>query len=717
MAIALETSVSQLPYIGPLYVKRLRRLGIETVKDLLFHVPHRYDDFSNITPIKNAQLDEKVTIQGKIIEIKSTQTFRKRMNLTEAIINDKTGAMKAVWFNQPYLTNYLSKGQTVSLGGKIKLSKDERIISNPSYEVLQSQNSKTFHTGRLVPVYPETEGLSSKWLRYKIQSLLSLTNKIRDFLPTHIKKSAKLFDLSTALREIHFPQNQAYAKEAKRRLAFDELFLIQLFSISQKKQWQDQKARSIPFPEQYIKDFVSTLPFTLTNAQRIAAWQIFKDLEKHKPMNRLLEGDVGSGKTAVATLAALAVIENTFQVAFMAPTEILAKQHFESISILLSRTNIEIGLITGSETATNFHGKIPKSEFLKSITKEELPIVIGTHALIQDTIKFKKLALVIIDEQHRFGVAQRAILQQQNECVGYAIPDNKIIPHLLTMTATPIPRTLALTIYGDLDLSILNEMPAGRQKIITKIVAPANRLLAYQFIKKQVAEGHQVFVICPRIEATENAEHNNISSQNSWSSTLAREVKSVEEEYEKLSKKIFPDLRIAKLHGKLKSQGKNEVMSKFKNREFDIVVATSVIEVGIDVPNATVMMIEGAERFGLAQLYQFRGRVGRGEHQSYCFLFTDSTSAVTHKRLKAIVNAKSGFELAEKDLEIRGPGQFLGTRQSGMPDLTMASLNDHTLIREAREQATKILAEDFHLKKYPLLQEELTTFQNRTHFE
>lgn len=710
MQPTLQTPVGQLPYVGPNYVKRLKHLGIGTAKDLLFHFPNRYDDFSKITLIKDVEIGQKITIQGKILEIKSTRTFRRKMTLTEAIIKDGTSAIKAVWFNQPYLINYLFKGQEASLSGKVKISKDELILSSPAYEILKTKSAITLHTARFVPVYPETQGLSSRWLRYKIQSILHLTNKFQDFLPVEIKKNQKLLDLPQALKQIHFPQNQTLAQSAKKRLAFNELFLIQLFSLKQKKQWQEQKAYPIAFPKKTIKDFVKSLPFKLTNAQRIAAWQIFKDMEKSTPMNRLLEGDVGSGKTVVATLAALAAVKNGLQTALMAPTEILAKQHFENITKLIDKSGIKIGLLTSSEALVDNSVKIKKTEIARLVSEGKISLLIGTHSLIQETIKFKNLALVVIDEQHRFGVEQRAKLQQQIIQDG----QDKIIPHLLTMTATPIPRTLALTVYGDLDLSILNEMPKGRQEIITKVVAPANRMLAYEFIRKQIQQGRQVFVICPRIEITENQTDSN---QNLPPNLLANEIKSVEEEYEKLSQKIFPDLRIAKLHGKLKSKEKNEIMNKFKNREIDIIVATSVIEVGIDIPNATVMMIEGSERFGLAQLYQFRGRVGRGQYQSYCFLFTDSTSITTHKRLKAIVNAKNGFELAQKDLEIRGPGQFLGTRQWGMPDLTMASITDQELIQQTRNEAQKILSQDSELKKYPLLQEELKKFQAQIHLE
>jgi ATP-dependent DNA helicase RecG len=718
----LSTPIEEIPRIGPQYQKRLKKLGIKTVRDLLFHFPHRYEDFSNLKPISQAKVGETTTIQGKILEIENTRTWKKRMILTQAIVEDKTGAIKAVWFNQPYLINVLKEGDFVCLAGKVALSEEGIYLSNPAYEkippttfhensslqinALKSGGGLT-HTGRLVPVYPETEGLSSRWLRSILKPLLiKFRESLPETLPEKIIKSHKLLPLKKALWQIHFPDSMNLAKKAKERFSFEELFFISLLVLRERQRLQKEKAIAISINLELIKDFVKGLPFELTESQKKSAWQILKDLEKERPMNRLLEGDVGSGKTVVATMAALNVAKSGYQVAFMAPTEILAKQHFNTISELLKDFNLKIGLLTGKE-AKFFLGKrrikVSSQKLLEKVKKGEVDILIGTHALIQERIKFGKLALVILDEQHRFGVEQRAKL----------IQNQKFIPHFLSMTATPIPRTLALTLYGDLDLSLITELPRGRKKIITKVVPPEKRKLAYDFIEKQVKLGRQAFVICPRIEPTNNKQltTNNKNVLN-WA-----EVKAVKEEYNKLSKIIFPNLKIGMLHGQMKTEEKEKIMKDFKNKKIDVLVATSVVEVGIDVPNATLMMIEGAERFGLAQLHQFRGRVGRGKYQSFCFLFTDSPAKKTQLRLKALLESENGFALAEKDLEIRGPGNFYGTRQWGIPDLAMASLKDIFLVEKTRNSAKEILEEDPELKKYPLLRKKLEEFGKRIHLE
>ena len=737
MTIYLKTPIEKLPLIGPAYVKKLHRIGIETAGDLLFYFPFRYDDFSEVKKISEVELGEVVSVRGKIIDIQNIKTWKRKMNITEALIEDESGAIKAVWFNQPFLVRNLKKNANVSLSGKIVYAQEGLQLSNPSYELLGSGQS--LHTARLVPVYHETEGLSSKWLRAHIKPIMKLADEVEEFLPASIIKGQNLFGLSEAIRQIHFPDNEEKAEIAKRRLAFDELFLVQLYMMLQKKKWQENNAVEIKFNkklEKEIKDFVDSLPFKLTNAQKISSWNIIKDFEKNRPMNRLLEGDVGSGKTLVALIAALAVIRSGYQVAFMAPTEILARQHFaeavrrfgigylkdgvhslECNKFRLKQSKsayrlkpelqpldglraIKIALLTGSESKI-FRGdkieEITKNKLLEKIKNGEIDLLIGTHSLIQEKVVFKNLAFSIVDEQHRFGIDQRA--KMQKEILG--IKDGlKTVPHLLSMTATPIPRTLALTVYGDLDLSILDEMPKGRQKIITKLVAPANRGLAYKFIKNQIKKGRQVFVICPLIEESD-----------------VLEVRSATEEYEKLSKKIYPDLNVGLLHGKMKPKEKEEIMKRFIKREIDILVSTSVIEVGIDIPNASVMLIEGADRFGLAQLHQFRGRVGRGKHQSFCFLFTDSTSATTARRLKALIKSNNGFELAEQDLKIRGPGELVGVRQSGLPDLAMASLSDAELIKNAREEAEALIEEDNKLSKHPKLSEKLKMFTKKVHFE
>lgn len=645
--LSLSTKIEELNKVGPAYLKRLRQLKIETIRDLFFHFPHRYDDFRRIEPISQLKLNQKAVVQGVISKINSRRTWQKRMSLTEAIVEDKNGSLRIVWFNQPYLEKTLKKGQTVNLAGKIVSDKEGLYLANPAYEIIRPGQEFT-HTGRLVPVYHQTSGLTSRYLRFLIKPLLYLSRQIADFLPETIKKEFQLIDLNQAIEQVHFPKNLASAEKARHRLAFNELFLIQLNLLKEKEKLDQSQSKAIPFNQELIKSFVEQLPFQLTDDQRKAAWQIFQDLAKDKPMNRLLNGDVGSGKTIVALLAALETAQAGYQTALMAPTEVLAEQHFETFKNLLKKEKVKIGLLTGSH---------------KTKIDKKTNIFIGTHALIQKNVNFGKLALAIVDEQHRFGVLQRAALQK-----------NIHQPHFLSMSATPIPRSLALTIYGDLDISILKEMPKGRRKIITKIVQPTERKAAYNFIKKQVQEKKQVFVICPLIDQSDK---------------LA--VKSVSQEYEKLSKKIFPELKIAMLHGKLKADEKESIMKNFKARKIDILVATSVIEVGIDVPNATVMMIEGADRFGLAQLHQFRGRIGRGQDQSYCFLFTESAGTKTNQRLQALLKAKDGFALAEKDLEIRGPGDFSGSRQWGLPDLTMASLGDLELIQKSRQAAKQVL--------------------------
>jgi len=699
----IETPIAKLPRINEKYLKRFHKLGLNTVRDLLYHFPNRYDDFSKIITIDKLKLNETATIQGEILKIDNTRTFKKRMSLTEALVKDQTGSTKVIWFNQPFLIKNLAEGKRVSLSGKYAIGPKGPYLSNPSYELL-TLGKTTTHTAGFVPVYPETIGLGSRFLRYYIKLILPTMALIEESLPSEILKTHNLPNIQTALKNIHFPRNFKSAEEARKRFAFEELFLLQLFVLKQKNKLQQQSSFKIPFNKDLIQTFVKSLPFTLTDAQRKSTWEIIQDLEKSQPMNRLLQGDVGSGKTVVAATALLEVADTGYQAAFMAPTEILAQQHFKEIKKLLNpsplvkgdRVNgfdIEIGLLTGDE---------------KNVSNKT-KIFVGTHALLQGSVKFNNLALVIVDEQHRFGVEQRATL----------LRNTKIVPHLLSMTATPIPRTLALTIYGDLDISLLNEMPKGRQKIITKIIPPEQRIQAYEFIRREVKTGRQAFVICPRIEPQVNSPSavNGVNPQLEIDTRklLWAEVKAVKEEYEKLSEKIFPDLKIDMIHGKIKAKEKEKIMSDFRNKKTDILVSTSVIEVGIDIPNATVMMIEGADRFGLAQLHQFRGRVGRGKHQSYCFLF--STSGETTSRLRAMQKHDNGFELAEKDMEIRGPGQFYGVQQSGLPDLAMASLKDIDLIKSTRHEALELLKKDLELRSYPLLAAKLSQFKKTIHLE
>ncbi|MCH8741418.1 ATP-dependent DNA helicase RecG [Patescibacteria group bacterium] len=723
----LSTPIEKIPNIGPIYQKRLKKLGIKTVLDFLFHFPHRYEDFSNIIKISEVKQNTPCCIQGKILDIQNSRAWKKRMALTQAIVSDKTGAIKIIWFNKPYLTQTLKPQDLVCLAGKPVIGDKGLYMSNPIYEKLfQATDYKISatnltHTGRIIPVYPETEGLSSRWLRFIIKPLLAkLEINMPETLPEKIRKTHRLLPLRTALWQIHFPDSMQKAKKAKERFSFEELFFIGLLMLRERIKLTQKKAYQIALNLSLIQNFVASLPFKLTDAQKKSAWQILKDLEKPRPMNRLLEGDVGSGKTVVATMAALNTMKGGFQTAFMVPTEILAKQHFREIAHLLKDFNLNIGLLTGKEDKfiskklKNDVVEVSRKKLLEKTAKGEINLLIGTHALIQDKVKFGKLALVILDEQHRFGVEQRAKLCQDKK------GQTKLIPHLLSMTATPIPRTLALTLYGDLDLSLITELPKGRKKIITKVTLPPEREKVYRFIKKEVKKGRQVFVICPRIEPTNTVQDNGFNQTDytkSYGELSWAEVKTVKAEYEKLSKNIFPDLKVRMLYGKMTPKEKEKIMKDMKNKKIDILVSTSVIEVGIDIPNATIMMIEGAERFGLAQLHQFRGRVGRSKFQSFCFLLTDSTAKKTQQRLKALLDSEDGFKLAEKDLEIRGPGNFSGTRQWGIPDLIMSSLKDIFLVEKTRLAAQKILEEDPGLKKYPILRARLERYRRKIHLE
>lgn len=705
-----------IKYFGPEAIKKLEKIKVKTVRDLLYHFPSRYDDFSNFTPISEIKPQAQLSARGTILNAKNTRIFRRRMVLTEIMVEDETGAVKSVWFNQPYLLNQFKPGRLINLSGKVVLSKGQLCFSNPVYEVVGYERIKnkkeSLHTGRLVPVYPETSGLTSRWLRFAIKPILKLANQLSDILPNEIKKTYQLPNLKFAIEQIHFPENLENAEIAKKRFAFEELFILQLLMGLERLKLGQKTAPLIKFNETAVKKFVQSLPYKLTDDQKRVSWQIIKNIGESKPMNRLLEGDVGSGKTVVAAIAAYLTALNGFQAAFMAPTEILSRQHFEKIQPLFDKFKIPVGLLTSSEAG--FNGKkIGKKKFLKKVENGEIKIVIGTHSLIQKNVVFKNLALVIIDEQHRFGVNQRAQLANGKwpTVNSYKPPAISYMPHLLSMTATPIPRTLGLTIWSDLDLSLIKEMPKGRKNIITKIIPPTKRDWAYEFMKNEIKKDRQAFIVCPRIDSPQiNADDTQIKS--AWA-----EVKAAKKEYERLKTEIFPNLKIGLLHGRMKAKEKEKIMSEFLSRNLDIIVTTSVVEVGIDVPNATIMMIEGADRFGLASLYQFRGRVGRSEHQSYCLLLTDSSSASANNRLKAIESSKNGFELAERDLELRGPGDFTGVRQSGLPDLAMASLTDLKLIEETREAAKRILAADPILRNYPLLAHRLSEFRNKIHLE
>lgn len=700
MTSVFDVSIQDIKYFGPAAAKKLAKLKISTARDLLYHFPFRYDDFSSFILIADLNPNSQATVRGTILTSKNIQIYRRHLVLTEIVIEDDSGAIKAVWFNQPYLLDQFKPGRQINLSGKVALSKKQPCFSNPAYEITgygENSNGKkeSLHTGRLVPIYPETYGLTSRWLRLGIKPLLGFANQIIDVLPDELKKNHHLPNLGYALSQIHFPENLEKAELARRRFAFEELFILQLFMGIERMKLEKRNSFQISFDEKSAKKFVASLPFELTQDQKKVAWQILQDIGKDKPMNRLLEGDVGSGKTIVAVMAAYFTALSGYQTAFMAPTEILSRQHYEKISPMLKNFGISAGLLTSAEAQIG-NDKLSKKDFIGKIESGEILVVVGTHSLIQKNIRFKNLALAVIDEQHRFGVNQRATLAQP----AASVEKKTMIPHLLSMSATPIPRTLGLTIWGDLDLSLIKELPKGRKNIITRIIPPPKRNWTYEFIKSEIGKGRQAFVVCPLVEESEKLS-----------------AKAVKKEYERLKEEVFSDFQIGLLHGRLKPKEKEKIMSEFLNKNLNILVTTSVVEVGVDVPNATVMMIEGADRFGLASLYQFRGRVGRSNHQSYCFLLTDSPSGKTNERLKAIETAQSGFDLAEKDLEMRGPGDFIGVRQSGLPDLAIASLTDSRIIEETREAAKKILSENPNLKKYPLLADRVLEFQKRIHFE
>lgn len=707
----LDTPIEKFTRVSPAYRARLKNLGILTMRDLLYHFPSRYQDFSARIDIAALELDKTACVQGEVTAVKMFKIWKRHMTITEATVTDPTGSVKAVWFNQPYLVSTLKKGAIVCLAGKLAEKKNGRYLSNPMYEKIrdgfESEEDHT-HTGRLVPVYPETAGVSSRWLRYIIKPLLPGYSGLPDPLPENILDINEFMPWREAIKQVHFPESEEFAAAARKRFAFEELFFIQLAVLRERVRLNTEKAKSISFDADLIKEFVKSLPFTLTEAQRKTAFQILKDMEKPRPMNRLLQGDVGSGKTIVAMIAALAAAKTGSQTAVMVPTEILAQQHYAGFTKFLAPFNIEVGLLCAKHSALSSYGSASKAAVLGQVKNGETSILIGTNALIQKGVAFKKLDLVVLDEQHRFGIDQRAALAKNNK--------KTTVPHLLSMTATPIPRTLALTVYGDLDLALIDQMPAGRKKILTKIILPDDRKAAYELIRKEVDSGRQAFVICPRIDPDEGEEEQKrdgilFDPKADYSGSDA--VKAVKEEYEKLSTEIFPDLKVGMLHGKMKAQEKEAVMEKMKEGKIDILVSTSVIEVGIDIPNATIMAIEGAHKFGLAQLHQFRGRVGRGEHQSHCLMFSDYPT----RRLDAMLKFDSGFELAEKDLEIRGPGEVFGSAQWGAPDLAMASLADVFLVEKSRNAAKGILQRDPDLSRHPQLAARIKHFRERAHLE
>lgn len=652
----------------------LRERGIETLEDLLFYFPWRYSDESEFTRVIELVEGEVQTIKGVVSGLYTRRTRAGKL-MIRCYLEDESGKLEVMWFGQAYLKRLLQNGMELIVTGKPKLGRSKVTMMSPKYEV--PQGDTLVHTGRVVPVYHSVGKLTPKWFRDKIYPLLYLVDQIKDYLPSGLLREEDLMPLGAAVKEVHFPEGDELLAKAKARLAFDELFLLQLGAMQRKWYWQQKAAENpnkLAVDKKVVQEFLAGLPFELTNAQKAVLDELLVDLERPYPMSRLVEGDVGSGKTVVAAAALMATIKGGFQGLLMAPTEILAKQHYQNLFKYLQKHGVNLVFLAGSST------KSEKERIYEQLRQGTADLVVGTHALLQDKVEFKRLGLAIVDEQHRFGVKQREILKSFGA------------PHLLSLTATPIPRTLALTIYGDQDVSIIDELPPGRQEIITRVVPEKKRKDAYLWIEDQVRKGRQVFVVCPLIEGSDDLQ-----------------AKAVCAEHKRLSEEVFPDLQLGLLHGRMRQKDKDAVMADFSENKIQVLVSTTVIEVGIDVPNATIMLVEGAERFGLAQLHQLRGRVGRGEHQSYCFLFPDGNSDETKRRMAAMVDYSDGFKLAEIDLEMRGPGEVYGVRQSGIPDLRMASLGDKTLIAKAQRVATNFIENDPELQNYPLLREKVVS--------
>ena len=707
----LNDSLSSCFRILPAQASALKRLGIISVRDLLYHFPARYGDAAQVTSIADLRRGDTAVVFGQISGLKTSKAFRKQIPMAEGMIEDQTGKIKIVWFHQAYLAKMIMGGSLVRVEGKVSERHGTLYFSNPKIERTPDLFTQT-KAHSLYPVYPETRGITSNWIYHKIQSIFAsgILNEIRDPVPEFILKTYKLPDLKTSLIYIHTPKKEAHAQAARKRFAFEEIFFIQLERQRVRYLFKENNAFVIDKNEEGVEKFVQRFPFAITSAQRRAIEHILADFKNGHPMSRLLEGDVGSGKTAVAATAVFTTVTShpigdsygVLQSAYMAPTEILAQQHFESFIKYFFHLPINIALITGSgcrkfPSKINSDGwtNISRAQLLKWIASGEIAVLIGTHTLIQKSVKFKNLALVIIDEQHRFGTTQRQKLAKK---------DGKT-PHLLSMTATPIPRTLALTLYGDLDLSLLDEMPAGRKKIMTEIITPQKRARAYEEIRRELKAGRQLYVICPRIDEPDPTKE------------LTIQAKSVKEEAERLKKEVFPEYEIGILHSKMKPAEKERVMLDFKDKKIDILVATSVVEVGVNVENASLIVIEGAERFGLAQLHQLRGRVIRSTHQAYAYIFTESKSEKSRDRIKALVTAQNGFELAEFDLTQRGAGELSGAKQWGISDLGMEAIKNIKMVEAARAEATKIIENDPALSKFPLLKERLEFTTTKIHFE
>ncbi len=705
MPNSLETALADLFRLTDIQKQALSKIGIKTADDLLRYLPSRYTRASSIKAIKDISDGDTVAVEGKIISLEAKKTFQKRLRITEARIADQSGEITAVWFHQPYISKQLAKDDLVRLEGKVSVRNGKFFISNPVYEKIGQLFLAESVAGSFLPVYPATRGVSSRWLQFHILKTYEILRKLSDReafmdpVPEEILARYNLPSLQTAIRAAHWPKTEKENEGARKRLAFDEIFFIQLSRMQERMRLEETASLPIPTDKKALDAFMASLPFSFTKTQEKVFKAITADISKKTPMARLLEGDVGSGKTVIAAGAVALATNAGFQATYMAPTEILARQHFDTFSKLLGTPFRKIGLLTSSEAlvypSKAFGGKpahISKAQLFKWLESGEVAVLIGTHALLSEKVRFRHLAFIVVDEQHRFGVKQRMRLAKSKS------RDHEYNPHFLSMTATPIPRTLALTVFGDLDLSVLDELPPGRSPIITEVLLkPKDR--SWDFARSELEAGRQAYIICPRIDEGDD------------------ERKSVKKEYERMSKEIFPEFKSAMLHGKMTPRDKEKTLTDFRDNKIQILVATSVVEVGIDVPNATIMIVEGADRFGLAQLHQLRGRIGRGIHQSYFYAICESSAQTTLARLRALKNAKNGFELAERDLELRGPGELTGKNQWGLSDIGMEALKNIKMVEAARTEARSLLERDRELDIHPMLAKAVHQMQSGYHFE
>lgn len=680
---SLETSVQYLKGIGPRKAKIFNKLGINTIEDLLYYFPRRYEDRTEFVSIKDLKEGESRTIKAEILAKGQRQSWRRHhFNILELAVGDNTGKIFCVWFNQPYLKDYFKVGTTLILYGKIERYGERLQINSPEFEIVSGEQDEAFNIGRIVPIYCLPQGLTQRSLRRLIKDVLDkYLPKVNDFLPFDIRSKNRLLNLAKGLLEIHFPESFALQKQAYERLSFEEFFLFQLLIVLRKSKKKQKQGIAHKINAESIRNFVAGLPFKLTKAQEEVIKEISADMARAEPMQRLLQGDVGSGKTLVAVIAGLIAIEGGYQVAFMVPTEVLAKQHYEKISsqvlvVSSQGKELKIGLLTSSAT------KKEKEKIYRDINEGKIDLIIGTHALLEENVKFKNLGLVVIDEQHKFGVGQRALLPQKG-----------LNPDVLIMTATPIPRTLAITLYGDLDISVINELPLGRLPIKTMHFSIDEQSKAYAIAKEQLNQGHQVYIVYPVIEES-----------------YALDIAGAKKMYERLENNEFKEFRVGLIHGRLKQNEQDQIMLKFINKEVNVLVSTTVLEVGIDIPTTTCMIIEHAERFGLSQQHQLRGRVGRGPYESFCLLVSDSQTEEAKARITAMLKYSDGFRIAEEDLRIRGPGEFFGKRQSGLSELKIANpLTQMQLLKRARDEAISLVNKDplLTLRQNILLREKL----------